>query len=137
MYKHSTSIRVRYAETDKMGVVYHGNFFAYFEESRANAIRALGYTYAAMEEDGYLMPVVEVQCKYIRPIVYDELIKVETILKEMPTGHKVVFTNEIYNEQNEIACIAQIVLYFLDAKDRKSKREIPEKLLSAIQPFFN
>ena len=66
MFTTETQIRVRYAETDQMGVVYHSNYFPYFEVARAESIRQLGFTYADMEKMGVIMPVIEVQCRYLR-----------------------------------------------------------------------
>jgi acyl-CoA thioester hydrolase len=126
MYKHDTKIRVRYAETDQMGVVYHGNYFAFFEQARGEAIRNIGYTYADIEKFGIMMPVVHVDCKYIRPIKYDELITVTTILKEVPEVHDMKFLNEIYNEAGELAAVAHIKLVFVDMKTMK-KTVLPEK----------
>lgn len=73
MFTTETRVRVRYAETDQMGVVYHGNFFTYFEVARVEAIRELGLSYADMEKMGIILPVIEVQCRYLRPALYDDL----------------------------------------------------------------
>jgi len=89
MFTSETQLRVRYAETDQMGVVYHSNYFPYFESARAESIRQLGFTYADMEKMGVIMPVIEVQCRYIRPALYDELLTIKVILKELPIHHKV------------------------------------------------
>ncbi|MEI9912035.1 MAG: thioesterase family protein [Bacteroidota bacterium] len=88
MFVSETQLRVRYAETDQMGVVYHGNFFQYFEVARAESIRHLGFTYVDMEKMGVIMPIIEVQCRYIRPALYDDLLTVKAILKELPVHHK-------------------------------------------------
>ena len=102
MFTSQTQIRVRYAETDQMGVVYHSNYFPYFESARAESIRQLGYTYADMEKMGVFMPVVDVHCKYLRPALYDDLLTVKTILKELPVQHKIEFHHEVFNEKNEL-----------------------------------
>ena len=101
MFTSETQIRVRYAETDQMGVVYHSNYFPYFESARAESIRQLGFTYADMEKMGVIMPVIEVQCKYVRPASYDELLTVKVILKELPVHHKIEFHHEVFNEKKE------------------------------------
>jgi acyl-CoA thioester hydrolase len=69
MYQAETFLRVRYAETDKMGVVYHGNFAQYFEVGRVEAIRGLSYSYKDLESDGIIMPVIEMNTKFVRPAV--------------------------------------------------------------------
>jgi acyl-CoA thioester hydrolase len=135
MYSHDTQIRVRYAETDQMGVVYHGNYFPWFESSRAEAIRNLGYTYAILEKTGVIMPVVDVHCRYLRPALYDELLTVRTIVKELPVHHKVEFFNEVYNEKNELLASAKIILYFMEAKTMK-RTVMPEDMLNKLKPFF-
>src|SRR5678809_1279676 len=84
MFSSQTKVRVRYAETDQMGIVYHSNFFLYYEVARAESIRQLGYTYADMEKIGVIMPVVEVHSRFLRPALYDDLLTIKTILKELP-----------------------------------------------------
>ena len=81
MFSFDTTIRVRYAETDQMGVVYHGNYFEYFECARTESIRQLGATYHALEKSGISMPIREVHAKYLKPALYDEVITIKTILK--------------------------------------------------------
>src|SRR5258707_2008993 len=89
MFETSTQIRVRYAETDQMDVVYHGNYAQYFEVARAEAIRQLGFTYKDMEVMGTYMPIIEWQCKFVRPAHYDDLLTIKTILKELPPDHRI------------------------------------------------
>ena len=81
MYTSSTQIRVRYAETDQMNVVYHGNYAQYFEVGRAESIRQLGFTYKELEAMGVIMPIVELQTKFLRPAHYDDLLTIKTTLK--------------------------------------------------------
>ncbi len=83
MFSTETKIRVRYAETDKMNVVYHGNYALYFETARAESVRDLGFTYKEIEAMDIIMPIVEMHCIFIRPAHYDDLLTVKTILKEL------------------------------------------------------
>ncbi len=136
MFSTETLIRVRYAETDQMGVVYHSNYFPYFESARAESIRQLGFTYADMEMMGVIMPVVDVHCRYLRPAKYDELLTVKTILKELPVHHKIEFHHEVYNERNELLAIAKIILYFMEAGTMK-RTTMPETWLEILQPYFD
>ena len=136
MYTAATTIRVRYAETDKMNVVYHGNFAQYFEVGRVEAMRVLGYSYKEMEADGVIMPVVELNCKFVRPALYDDLLTIKTLLKELPTSHKVSFHQEVYNEQGKLLAFAQVVLYFMDATSM-TKTTMPARLANGLEPFFN
>ncbi|HQV59398.1 MAG TPA: thioesterase family protein [Chitinophagaceae bacterium] len=136
MFTTETKIRVRYAETDQMGVVYHSNYFPYFESARAESIRELGFTYADMEKMGVIMPVVDVHCRYLRPAKYDDLLTIKTILKELPTHHKIEFHHEVFNEQNELLAVGKIILYFMEAKTMK-KTIMPELLLNKLQSYFS
>ena len=136
MFSSETQVRVRYAETDQMGVVYHSNFFLYYEVARAESIRQLGFTYADMEKVGVIMPVVEVQSRFLRPALYDDLLTVKTILKELPVHHKIEFHQEVYNEKNELLTTGKIILYFMEAKTMK-RATMPEQLLKKLQPYFS
>src|ERR1044071_4729853 len=135
MFSSETQIRVRYAETDQMGVVYHGNYFAYFESARAESIRMLGLTYADMEKMGVIMPVIEVQCRYLRPARYDDLLTIRVILKELPVHHKIEFVQEVYNETHELIATGRVVLYFMEAGTMK-RTNMPEALRVKLQPYF-
>jgi acyl-CoA thioester hydrolase len=135
MFSSDTQIRVRYAETDQMGVVYHSNYFPYFESARAESIRQLGLTYSDMEKMGVIMPVVDVHCRYLRPALYDDLLTIKTILKELPVHHKIEFHHEVYNEKKELLAVGKIILYFMEAKGMK-KTVMPADLLAKLQPYF-
>ena len=136
MYTAATTVRVRYAETDKMNVVYHGNFAQYFEVGRVEAMRALGYSYKEMEADGVIMPVVELNCKFVRPALYDDLLTIKTLLKELPTDYKITFSQEVYNEHGKLLAFAQVVLYFMDATSM-TKTTMPARLANELETFFN
>jgi len=135
MFSSETKVRVRYAETDQMGVVYHSNFFLYYEVGRAESIRHLGYTYADMEKMGVIMPVVEVQSRFLRPALYDDLLTIKTTLKELPVHHKIEFHQEIYNEKQELLVTGRVILYFMEAKTMK-RTTMPRQLLEKIKPYF-
>jgi acyl-CoA thioester hydrolase len=136
MFTTETQIRVRYAETDQMGVVYHSNYFLYFESARAESIRQLGFTYAEMEKTGIVMPVIDVHCRYLRPAVYDDLLTIKTILKELPVHHKIEFHHEVFNEKNEMLAAGKIILYFMEAKTMK-RTTMPAQLLEKLQTYFS
>lgn len=135
MYQHQTTIRVRYAETDQMNVVYHGNYAQYFEVARAESIRELGLTYKDMETMGIIMPIVELHCKYLRPAHYDDLLTVTTTLKELPADHRIEFHQEVFNESGKLLTIGRVVLYFIDATTRE-KTTMPEFLFNKLKPYF-
>lgn len=118
-----------------MGYLYYGNYALYYEVGRAEAIRELGFTYRELEEQGVIMPVAELQIKYLRPALYDDLITVKTSLKELPTNHKIQFHSELYNEKGELLNVGVTTLAFLHA-DTKTKTNLPEPLKVRLEPFF-
>jgi acyl-CoA thioester hydrolase len=136
MFESVTQVRVRYAETDQMGVVYHGNYAQFYEVGRAESIRHLGFTYADMEKMGVIMPIVELHSKFIRPALYDDLLTIKTILKELPQHHKIEFHQEVYNEKEQLLNTGKVVLYFLEAKTMQ-KTSMPPQLLLKLEPYFN
>jgi acyl-CoA thioester hydrolase len=135
MFSFDTPVRVRYADTDQMHVVYHAKFIEYFESGRTESIRSLGVTYKEIEEWGLIMPVVRVQCDFIRPGRYDDLLTVRTILREMPQGHRIQFEQEVYNESSKLICKGSILLYFLE-KETNNKVDIPQQLIEKLKTFF-
>jgi len=84
MITSQTHINVRYAETDQMGVVYHGNYLAWFEVGRTKLFKEQGIHYKQIEADGYHLPVLEVAIKYRRPALYDDDLTIVTTMKEKP-----------------------------------------------------
>ena len=135
MFVTETQIRIHYALTDQMGMVYHGHYAQFYEIGRAEAIRQIGYTYKDIEEMGIIMPVVDIHSRFLRPAKYDDLITVKTTLKELPHHHKIVFHHEIYNEQDELLNTGDITLYFIDAKTMK-RGEMPEELKEKLIGYF-
>ncbi len=109
------NVRVRYSETDQMGVVYHGNYAQYFEMGRVEWLRNIGISYKWMEENGVMLPVVSLNINYKKPARYDDLLRVKTIFKSQ-TSAKIEFDYEIYNEQNELLTIGNSILVFVNMK---------------------
>src|SRR5690606_30492988 len=95
----------------------------------------LGYTYRQLEEMGVMMPVVELNAKYFRPALYDDLITVKTILKELPEGPKIQFHTELYNEQGQLLNKGITTLVFYDPKE-KQKVNMPAELQERLAPYF-
>jgi len=112
---HEFKVRVRYAETDQMGVVYHGNYAQYFEMGRVEWLRNLGLSYKFMEDNGIMLPVVSLTLNYKKPARYDDILTVRTILKKQESV-KIEFDYEIYNEGGELLTIGNSVLVFVDMK---------------------
>lgn len=135
MYESTTQVRVRYAETDQMNVVYYGNYAQYFEVGRVECIRQLGYTYKDMEASGVMMPVIELNIKYLRPATYDDLITIKTQIRELPHDHRIEFFQEVYNEQGKMLTSGKVQLYFLEMKTWK-KTKMPEEMYTRLAPYF-
>jgi acyl-CoA thioester hydrolase len=115
---HEFNVRVRYAETDQMGVVYHGNYAQYFEMGRVEWLRNLGLSYKFMEEKGIMLPVVSLTMNYKKPARYDDLLTVRTILKKQD-GVKIEFDYEIYNEAGELLTTGYSMLVFVNMQTGK------------------
>lgn len=109
----TTDLRVRYADTDQMGVVYYGNYAQYFEMGRTEWLRKLGFSYRWLEENGIMLPVTELQIKYKRPARYDDLITVTTSLIRLPSV-KIEFDYQIHNQNQELLTTGYTALVFVD-----------------------
>ena len=125
-----TKVRVRYAETDQMGVVYHGNYAQYFEIARVEWLRNLGISYRKMEQEGVMLPVVNLSINYRKPAYYDEELIIRTRVAQKPTV-KIIFEYEVVNEHQQIISDATATLVFVDIKTKKPMM-CPEYLLEKI-----
>lgn len=135
MFTTETQIRIHYALTDQMGVVYYGNYAQFYEIGRTESVRSLGFTYKEIEAMGIFMAVTDMHIRYLRPAKYDDLITVKTTLREIPLHHKIVFYGEIYNQDKELLNTGEITLYFLDAKTMK-KKDMPAELKKKLEKYF-
>ncbi len=135
MFIHKTQIRIHYALTDQMGVVYYGNYAQLYEIGRTEALRSLGLTYKEIESTGVIMPVTEIHSRFLRPALYDDLLTVVTIVKEMPLHSRISFHTDIYNEKEELLNVGDVTLYFVDAETKK-RTDIPEKIKEKLVEFF-
>lgn len=135
MYTTETQIRIHYALTDQMGVVYHGHYAQFYEIGRGEAIRQMGYTYKDIEAMGIIMPVVDIHSRFLRPARYDDLITVKTTLRELPLHHKIVFHSEIYSEEGGLLNVGDVTLYFMELKGMK-RCEMPAALKEKLLPYF-
>ncbi|SFM64999.1 acyl-CoA thioesterase [Thermodesulforhabdus norvegica] len=99
-------IRVLYADTDKMGQAYYGNFMKWFEAGRSEWFRAHGRSYRKLEEEGYFLPVIEAYCRYYRPVFYDDVIVIQTRLSS-PTPARFRFDYSIYRDGNADEVLAE------------------------------
>lgn len=136
MYYHDTIIRPRYAETDQMGVIHHANYFLYFECGRSDMMRDHGYSYKKLEDAGIIMPLIDVACKYKKPVLYDEEIIIRTSIDYIK-GIRIAFKYEVLRRSDlELLAVGQTVHGFVNkelkpvkySKLDESFRNILEKL---------
>lgn len=130
MYKHQNKLRVRYSETDKMGVVYYGNYAQYFEIGRVELMRNIGVVYDELEKEGIMMPVVHFEMDFKSPAVYDEELTVETIIDTMPST-KMVFKHKVIGAKGNLVCSGEVILVFIN-NDFKPTR-VPSKMKEALE----
>lgn len=116
MSSHKVEVRVRYSETDQMGVVYHGNYIPYFEIGRVEWLRNKGISYKSLEENGIALPIVSMTINYKKSARYDDILTVKTKFKNL-SSVKIEFDCEIWSEQNELLTTAQFILVFVDMKN--------------------
>ncbi|HXL23773.1 MAG TPA: thioesterase family protein [Candidatus Dormibacteraeota bacterium] len=97
---HDAAVRVRYAETDQMGVVYHGNYFIWFEVGRVELMRAMGFEYKLMEKDDDChIVVVDARCRYLKPAKYDDVLRVRTRIAET-MNRMVRYSYELFRDED-------------------------------------
>lgn len=130
MKKNTTKLRIRYGETDQMGIVYYGNYAQFLEQGRTEWLRELGFSYKWMEANNIHLPVINLNINYKKPAYYDDVITVTTSLKTIPT-FKIEFYYEIHNEQNQLLVTASTDLVFMDSTTQKI-RKAPDYLLNKL-----
>ncbi|MFZ0488973.1 MAG: thioesterase family protein [Salegentibacter sp.] len=131
MKTHYSFVKVRYAETDQMGVVHHGNYAQYLELARIEWLNDLGISYKSMEENGIMLPVYEMRFRFKKPAVFDDNLKIEVRLKELPNV-KIEFDYFIRNQKGELLTTASTVLVFMDAKTKRPIK-CPEYVLEKLK----
>ena len=127
------SFRVRYSETDQMGIVYHGRYAEYLEVGRVEWLRSLGISYKSLEADGIILPVINLQIEYKKSAKYDDLLTVETYLKKRPQV-KIHFDYKIYNESRELLVLASTTLAFMNKHSGRPVK-CPEQILQKLDGF--
>lgn len=135
MFSNTSHIRIRYSETDQMGYCYYGNYAQFFEIGRVETLREIGVSYRALEERGIMLPVVDLNVKYLKPALYDDLIEIRTFLKKIPTA-KIEFEYEIYNEKKELLTTATTSLVFISAETMKpiqAPHDLIEKIKESVE----
>ncbi len=126
----SIKVRVRYGETDRMGVVYHGNYTQYLEVARVEWLRQFEISYKEMEDDGIILPVVSLKIHFIRSAYYDDVLTVDLALTKRPTA-SIQFDYKIYNQHQELISTAHTTLAFIDKASGRPMR-CPPFLLDVL-----
>lgn len=124
-----TTVRVRYSETDRMGVVYYANYLVWFEVGRTEWLRATGWSYKEMEAEGFVLPVIEAHCEYRQPVRYDDSVDIRT-RATLLTPVRVRFDYEIVLLQNVVAATGHTVHAALDAAGKPCR--LPERVLAML-----
>ena len=128
-----TKVRVRYGETDQMGVAYYGNYATYFEVGRVETLRNIGLSYRKIEENGIMLPVSEFNVKYLNPIKYDDVVTIKTKLSSV-VGARLTFEYDMFNSNNVLCAQAYTVLVFID-KDSRRPVKAPNYFLEKLKKY--
>lgn len=129
MYINETKLKVRYVETDNMGIVHHSNYYIWFEVARDEFIEKIGISYKKIEDMNIMMPLVETNCKYIEAAKYGDEVFIKTFIKEL-SGAKVIINYEVYNtSDNKLLARGSTTQVFVNREDFRIinlKRKYPE-----------
>lgn len=134
-FSHTTEIRVRYAETDAMRFVYHGNYLVYFENARTEMLRAMGLPYSEVEKLGVFIVVIEAHVQYKRPAQYDDVLLIKTTIAEPPTTRLRIEYEITKKDSNEIFVTGYTVHTFMNMATHKPTRPLKE-FTESIQKYF-
>tara|TARA_B100001121_G_scaffold306260_1_gene325415 strand:+ start:183 stop:587 length:405 start_codon:yes stop_codon:yes gene_type:complete len=134
MYQSNVNIRVRYAETDQMGYCYYGNYAMYYEVARVETLRAIGFNYKSLEEDGVLLPVIDFSIKYLKPAFYDDQLEIICKIPIIPNV-RIKFEYETFNEKKEMINFGNTTLVFLN-KISKKPVNCPKPLLDKLNQYL-
>ncbi len=136
MLSHTAYRRVLYAETDKMGYLYHGHYITYYEVGRVELFRSIGLSYKDMEDRlGIIMPVMSLQSRFLRPATYDERIAIKTEMRKMPESDVTIHC-ELFNENDQLINQGSVKLCFINAQSLE-RVEAPSAWLNPIKPYFD
>jgi acyl-CoA thioester hydrolase len=122
--------KIRYAETDQMGVVHHGNYALYLEQSRIDWLDCKGLNYSKLEKDGVMLPVLKMEIEYKRPLHFGETVRVNIHCVEEPRA-RIKFDYKLYNNNDELVALARVELAFISATTRRPIR-CPQSVLKLL-----
>jgi len=135
MYSFDYKVRVRYGDTDQMGVVYYGNYPRFYEIGRMEMLRSLGLSYIKWEDElGIIMPVVSMDSRYLYPAKYDDELRIKTTLTELPSK-MISFDYRIFNQRGILVNTGNVKLFFIRNSDNK-RLSAPDELVQKLKPYF-
>jgi acyl-CoA thioester hydrolase len=135
MFVYESKVRVRYVETDQMGVVHHSNYAQYYELARTECFEACsGMSYASMEEEGIMLPILEMHSKFLKPALYNQILTIKSIVNELPKVRLIV-NYEIYNETKELINTGSTTLVFVNKATRRPCAP-PESFMKNVRQYF-
>ena len=127
-------IQLRYSDTDQMGVIYHSNYFSFFEQARTQFLRDIGFDYYQVEEDGIMFPVRDVSCTYLKPIRFKEKIYITTKVSKL-TKIKITYYHEVYNTEGELKATGYTTVICVD-KETFNIIKMDEKLKDIYNKYL-
>ena len=125
----SSSVRVRYAETDKMGVVYYANYLVWFEVGRTDLLRTMGWTYREMEEAGVSLPVIEAHCEYRQPAHYDDELEVST-RGALLSPARIAFEYDVIGADGTVSAVGRTVHAAINERGRPCR--LPDQIRTEL-----
>jgi len=135
MITSENNIQIRYDEVDKMGYVYHGNYAKYYHISRTELMRGIGFSDKEFENYNIIMPIIELNVKYLKPVYYDDVITIKTLLKHLPDT-RMKFYHEVRNENNVLINTATSTVVFVNMESRLPMRA-PEFFVEKLKLYFD
>jgi acyl-CoA thioester hydrolase len=135
MVSNVTSVRVRYADTDKMQFVYNGKYLEYFEVGRTELLRSLGLPYSNIERSGYQLPLIEAGLKYKHPAFYDDVLQIKAELKELYSA-KVHIEYEIIRESDKRIIVSGFTTHMFIKSNSKKPTKPPQIYLETLGKYF-
>ncbi|MEJ2542726.1 MAG: thioesterase family protein [Calditrichaceae bacterium] len=132
MIQNTITFRVRYAETDKMGIAHHSSYVLWFEMARIELMRSIGISYAQFEKDGYLMPVLEINLQYKKAVTFDQLLNITASINQKPKA-RFKYNYQISN-RDEIICEGYSIHGYMNLQNKAIKP--PKAFLNKINEYF-
>ena len=122
--------KIRYAETDQMGIVHHANYLLYLEQARIEWLEKKGINYSQLERDGIMLPVYNIEISYQKPLFFGDTVKVQ-FSSSKPSGVRIAFDYKLFNMADELIATAKVILVFMSAQTRKPIR-CPRELFAVL-----